>query len=235
MVLLDKTVMVVDDEPAMGQLLKTLFTREQAEVYTALTGEEGLRQFYERRPHMVIIDFILPGIDGLELCQRIRQLSDVPIIILTAYGDYQQAVASLDAGADDFVTKPFKGEELLARARAVLRRVENGALMPGAEIYDDGHLLIDLRRRLVSVAGQSVKLTPTEYDLLTFLLRNAGRVCTFGQILDNVWGGKYQSGTENIHVFIWHLRQKIEEDPKQPRYLISEHSVGYRFVRPRQK
>ena len=225
----NKTVLVIDDEPAMCQLVMTVFSKVGADVHSAVSGEEGLRALYKHRPDLVILDILLPGMDGLETCQRIRELSEVPIIMLSALSTGKQLVSTFNAGADDYVTKPFKPDELRARAMAVMRRAGDQNQMYPVPVYDDGHLRIDMDARKLTIDGEPVRLTNTEFKLLAHLYRHADFVCTFEQILDGVWSSQYRSAAENVHVYIWHLRQKLEENPKKPKYLISEHSVGYRF------
>jgi len=226
-----RSILVIDDEPAMCQLVETIFKKLDAEVNSALSGEEGLRKLYDLMPDLVVLDILLPGMDGIEVCKRIRDVSEVPIIILTAVNADKQLVNALQAGADDYVTKPFRTDELTARALAVLRRAGTKAQLYPVPVYNDGYLGIDLDNRRITIHDSALKLTATEFRLLAHLYRNADKVCTFEQILDSVWSTQYRSTAENVHVYIWHLRQKIEEDPKMPKYLVSEHSVGYRFVK----
>lgn len=227
--MLDKKILIVDDDFHIRQLVERAFTREGMQVYQASNGLEGLRQFYRQRPDLVILDIMMPEADGWETCRQIRQLSDVPILMLTALDQDEDIIRGLDYGADDFLSKPFSTNVLLARARAVLRRA---ALSPEEEkplAYDDNHLTIDLEAHRVLVRRKPIKLTRTEYRLLTYLLQHAGRVRTSQQILENVWGWEYQDSIDYVHVYISHLRRKIEEDPKNPKYLLTEHRVGYRF------
>jgi len=226
-----RSILVIDDEQAMCELVQTIFEKLNAEVDTALSGEDGLSKLYGLRPDLVILDILLPGMDGIEVCKRIRDVSEVPIIMLTAVGPDKQLVNALHAGADDYVTKPFKTDELVARALAVLRRAGTKAQLYPAPIYSDGYLGIDLDNRKITIEDNVLKLTATEFRLLAHLYRNSDKVCTFEQILDSVWSTQYRSTAENVHVYIWHLRQKIEVDPKMPKYIVSEHSVGYRFVK----
>ncbi|MGD2048664.1 MAG: response regulator transcription factor [Chloroflexota bacterium] len=225
----DKTVLIIDDEPAMCQLIMTVFAKVGAKVHMAFTGEQGLDMLIKHRPDLVILDILLPGIDGLEVCRQIRDYSEVPIVVLTAVGPEEQVVNALQAGADDYITKPFRTDELRARAMAIMRRAGTTLQLYPVPSYQDDYLTIDLDERRVLVRDDPVKLTSTEFKLLAYLYRHADNVCTFEQILDNVWSSHYRSSAENVHVYIWHLRQKLEEDPKNPTYLISDHSVGYRF------
>jgi DNA-binding response OmpR family regulator len=226
----EKRVLVVDDDPALLPLIEYTFAREGYEVVTACDGKEALREFFAHKPDLVILDIMMPRMDGWEACRRIREVSDVPIVMLTARGQDEDIVRGLEYGADDYLTKPFSIKVLLAHARAVLRR----AALPAVEYaepttYADDFLTIDLKERRVTVEGEHVKLTPTEYRLLAYLVQNAGQVLTFTQILQNVWGWEYQDDLDYVRVYVWHLRQKIEQDPKNPKYIQTEIGVGYRF------
>ncbi len=226
----EKRVLVVDDDPALLPLIEYTFAREGYEVVTACDGKEALREFFACKPDLVILDIMMPRMDGWEACRRIREVSDVPIVMLTARGQDEDIVRGLEYGADDYLTKPFSIKVLLAHARAVLRR----AALPPVEYaeptaYADDFLTIDLKERRVTVDGEQVKLTPTEYRLLAYLVQNAGQVLTFTQILQNVWGWEYQDDLDYVRVYVWHLRQKIEQDPKNPKYIQTEIGVGYRF------
>jgi len=228
---MEKTkVLVVDDDPALLSLIDYTFDREGYEVITASDGKEALRQFFARRPNLVILDVMMPRMDGWETCRRIREVSDIPIVMLTARGQDEDIVRGLEYGADDYLTKPFSIMVLLAHARAVLRRA---ALPPVDEeepaTYADDYFTIDLKERRVSVRGEPIKLTPTEYRLLAYMVQNANHVLTFQQILQNVWGWEYQDDLDYVRVYVWHLRQKLEEDPKNPQYIQTEIGVGYRF------
>ncbi len=226
----EKKVLVVDDDPALLPLIEYTFAREGYEVLTACDGKEALKEFFAHKPDLVILDIMMPRMDGWETCRRIREVSDVPILMLTARGQDEDIVRGLEYGADDYLTKPFSIKVLLAHARAVLRR----AALPPVEYaepttYADDFLTIDLKERRVTVGGEPVKLTPTEYRLLAYLVQNAGQVLTFTQILQNVWGWEYQDDLDYVRVYVWHLRQKLEQDPKNPRYIQTELGVGYRF------
>jgi two-component system KDP operon response regulator KdpE len=224
-----KIILVIDDDPEMLRLLEHIFSREGAQVCTAAGGQEGLRQFYNYPPHLVVLDVMMPEMDGWQVCARVRQMSDVPIIFLTALNAEAEIIHGLDTGAVDYVTKPFSPHVLVARARAALRQTE---LAPGTEktdTYRDDYLAIDLDTRQVTVRGEPVKLTKTEYRLLAYLVENAGQVLTPQQILEYVWGREYRDSIDYTHVYMWRLRQKLEEDPQNPRYLLTEHGLGYRF------
>jgi two-component system KDP operon response regulator KdpE len=172
---------------------------------------------------------MMPELDGWQVCQRIRGMSDVPIMMLTARRQETDIVKGLDLGADDYLTKPFRRGELLARVRAVLRRARIEALDPPGVAYQDDYLSIDLDARRVIVGGESIQLTPTEYRLLALLVSNGGRLLTFQQILESVWGFEYVDDLDYVRVYVWHLRRKLEPDPRNPRYLINVPNVGYRF------
>jgi two-component system KDP operon response regulator KdpE len=226
----DTKILVVDDDPALLPLIEYTFSKEGYEVYCAADGKEALREFFAHHPDLVILDILMPRMDGWETCRRIREVSEVPIIMLTARDQEEDIIQGLDYGADDYLTKPFSIKVLLAHARAVLRRA---ALPPlgdeEATTYADDYLTMDLRERRVTVDGELIKLTPTEYRLLAYLVQNDGRCLTSREILQNVWGWEYQDDVDYVRVYVWHLRQKLEEDPKNPRYIQTETGVGYRF------
>ena len=224
-----KRILVIDDDYNLCQMIKFSFNRAGAQVYTASDGREGLHQFYQHRPDLIVLDVRMPDIDGWETCRQIRLLSNIPIIMLTTLDKDDEIVRGLDYGADDFVTKPFSREVLMARARALLRRTELPAESDGENTYNDGHLVIDLTKHLVFVQGKPVQLTATEYRLLTYLFQNAGQVLTYQTILDRVWGWEYHDSIDYVHVYLSHLRRKLEEDPRCPKYLLTERGIGYRF------
>jgi DNA-binding response OmpR family regulator len=224
-----RRILVIDDNPDLLWVVEHAFSRAGGQVYTAANGLEGVRQFVAHRPHLVILDLMMPHMDGWEVCRRIRLLSDVPIIILTVLEREDNIIRGLDCGADDYVTKPFSLDVLLARARATMRRAELVPTIDTPLVYSDGYLTIDLDKRQVLVRGQPVRLRVTEYRLLAYLLQNADRVLTFAQILDNIWGHEYQDSVNYVHVYISHLRGKLEKDPKRPQYLLNVRGVGYRF------
>lgn len=224
-----KKVLVVDDDIHIGHLVKATFTTEGADVILAANGQEGLRQFYAHKPDIVIIDLMMPELDGWETSQRMLEMANVPIIMLTSLSDDEDVIRGLEHGAIDYVTKPFSPKVLVARAKAALRHAapENSTLE--SHVYRDDRLLINLHEKRVLVNGEPIKLTKTEYRLLAYLCHNAGRVLSFQQILENVWGWEYQESIEYVHVYVSRLRQKIEQDPKSPRYLLTEYGIGYRF------
>ena len=227
-----KKILVIDNDPETLRLVEFSFSGAEARVFKASTGQEGLRQFYAKQPDLVILDITMPKMDGWEVCRRIHQISSIPIIILTELGGEENIVRGLDCGAVDYVTKPFSPKVLVARAQAALRWPGIASGRPEPPSYCDNYLTIDLKAHRVLVCGKPVKLTTTEYTLLSYLFLNAGQVLTFRQILEHVWGMGYQDSINYVHVYMSHLRNKLEEDPKNPRYLLTEHGVGYRFRQP---
>ncbi|HUK90329.1 MAG TPA: response regulator transcription factor [Blastocatellia bacterium] len=221
-------VLVVDDEPQILRVMRASLPARGYEVRTAPGGMEALDEIHKEMPDLVILDLVMPGLSGLEVCRRIRDFSAIPIIVLSAKGSEKDKVAALDLGADDYITKPFGMDELLARMRAVLRRTPSA----GAEedTLEVGDLSIFKDERRVTVAGAEVKLTPKEFDLLKYLVVNAGKVVTHRALLQAVWGSQSSEQTEYLRVFVNQLRRKIEPDPQHPRYIITEPWVGYRFV-----
>jgi two-component system KDP operon response regulator KdpE len=223
-------ILVVDDEPQLARVLRTGLKTHGYDVRVAADGVSALETFGDWRPDLVVTDLAMPNMGGLELCRRLRQLSQLPIIVLSVRGEEKTKVEALDAGADDYVTKPFGMDELLARVRAQLRRAQTSAVneAPSA-VLEDGDFRIDLEARGVSVRGGEVHLTPKEYDLLVYFVRHAGKVLTHRTLLGAVWGGNYTEQGEYLRVFVGQLRKKIELDPSNPRYLLTEPWVGYRF------
>ena len=227
----NKKVLIIDDDAGFLYLASLLFKKAGATVFTARDGLEGISKLFTHQPDLTILDVTMPGLNGFEVCKRIRQISDTPIIMLTALNDEQDMLRGLKAGADDFLSKPFNPEILLARARTVLRRTDHRQSQTDTFNYDDGHLSIDMERRHVLLNDKRIKLTPIEFRLLTYLVRNPRKVLTFEQILANVWGNEYRGNLDYVHVYISHLRNKIEEHPKSPRYILTVHGIGYIFER----
>ena len=223
----NKKVLVIDDEPQITRVLRHSLAAHRYDVRTAADGVSGLDTFRDWNPDLIITDLQMPEMDGIDLCREIRKASTVPIIVLSVRGEERTKVKALDAGADDYVTKPFGIDELLARVRAALRRTRNGEDAPA--VMAEGDLTIDPATRQVTVAGEQVHLTPKEFDLLAFLFRNRGRVVTHRAILAAVWGGEHTEQPEYLRVFVGQLRKKIEPEPSQPRYILTEPWVGYRF------
>ncbi|MBE7468091.1 MAG: DNA-binding response regulator [Anaerolineae bacterium] len=225
-----KRILVVDDDPVIIELLVSALAEAGVEIYTANNGREGLQKFYAQRPDLVISDVMMPDMEGWEICRIIRQLSDVPIIMLTIQADDTQIIRGLDSGADDYITKPFNAKVVLARVRAALRRAyQSTPVNNKSATYSDSYLTIDIEHNLVTVCGEPIKLTSLEYRLLAYLLQHPNRVLTTQQILENVWGWEYQDEASHVRIYMWHLRQKLEADPKKPKYLLTEYGLGYRF------
>jgi len=224
-----KNVLIADDDAIMRQLVEQVIIRSGNNIYSAEDGADALHQFYTYQPDLVILDVTMPNMTGWEVCRHIRQFSSVPIIMLTAMGSERDILRGFEEGADDYVTKPFSANILQARIQAALRRGKGGAQAQQATTYSDDYLTLDLSQRRMLVGGKLVKLTATEYRLLSFLFQNSGQVLTFSQILENVWGGEYRDNSDYVHVYIWHLRKKLEKNPKNPQYILTEHGVGYRF------
>lgn len=223
-------ILVVDDEPQIARVLRTGLKTHGYDVRVAPDGVSAIETFNDWHPDLVVTDLAMPNLDGLELCHRLRAISQLPIIVLSVRGEEKTKVQALDAGADDYVTKPFGMDELLARVRAQLRR----AMMPplsevSATVLAVGDFSIDLEARSVFVREAEVHLTPKEYDLLVHFVRHAGKVLTHHRLLGAVWGGDYTEQGEYLRVFVGQLRKKIEANPSSPRYILTEPWVGYRF------
>jgi two-component system, OmpR family, KDP operon response regulator KdpE len=224
-----KKVLVVDDEPQITRVLRHSLTAHRYDVRTAADGVSALDTFRDWHPDLIITDLQMPEMDGIEFCREVRKVSTVPIIVLSVKGEERTKVLALDAGADDYVTKPFGIDELLARVRASLRRSPD-THEDAESILMDGDFRIDPSTREVTVNTESVHLTPKEFDLLVFLFRNRGKVITHRTILTAIWGGNSTEQTEYLRVFIGQLRKKIEKDPARPKYIRTEPWVGYRFL-----
>lgn len=226
--MIKKTViLVVDDEPQILRVMRASLPPRGYEVVTAHSGQEALDQIQKEMPDLIILDLVMPEMSGLEVCRQVREFSSVPIVVLSAKGSEHDKITALDLGADDYVTKPFSMDELLARVRAVLRRT------PAAEdnpVLKADELIIELYTRRVTVSGQEVKLTPKEFDVLKYLVQNAGKVVTHRTLLRAVWGWSSSEQTEYLRVVINQLRRKIEPNPQNPRYILTEPWIGYRFV-----
>jgi two-component system, OmpR family, KDP operon response regulator KdpE len=223
----ESRILVVDDETQITRVLRTALTAQRYDVRVANDGDMALEIMKDWTPHLVITDLAMPNLDGVGLARRIRQSSEIPIIVLSVRGQDRAKVEALDAGADDYVTKPFSTNELLARIRAQLRRVPPAG---NAEpVIASGDFRIDLEARSVKVAGREVHLTPKEFDLLVYLARHAGKVVTHRALLGAVWGAESTEQPEYLRVFIGQLRKKIEADPAEPKYLLTEPWIGYRF------
>jgi two-component system KDP operon response regulator KdpE len=225
-------ILVVDDEPQIRRSLQVNLESRGYAVDTAETGKQALALFLNRRPDVMIVDLLLPDINGVEVTQRIRESSTVPMIVLSAIGEERRKVEALEAGADDYMTKPFGMEELLARIRSLLRRAAGAqSLQP---VFIAGRMCVNFDRREVTIDDKPVKLTPTEYDLLKYLIEHAGKVLTHRMILQAVWGQAYVDQAQYLRVFIGQLRRKIEKVPARPSFIITDPGVGYRFCADRE-
>jgi two-component system KDP operon response regulator KdpE len=224
-----QNILVADDESQITRVLRTALASHGYNVRTAADGDEALEVMRQWVPDLVITDLSMPNMGGLELCRRIRSKSSIPIIVLSVRGEEKPKVEALDSGADDYVTKPFNMNELVARVRAALRRAARPAHDESASKIEAGDFHIDLNTRLVTVRGREVRLTPKEFDLLSYLLKNPGRVITHHTLLASVWGGMSTQQPEYLHVFMNHLRKKLEPEDGSLRYIVTEKWVGYRF------
>lgn len=223
-----KRILVVDDEQQITLVLRSGLTRHGYDVRVANEGEAALELFHAWTPDLVITDLSMPNMSGLKLCQKLRAESSVPIIVLSVKNDEVTKVEALDTGADDYVTKPFGMSELLARVRAALRRSPDAS--PDEQTIHDGDFTVDFTTRKVAVNGRDIRLSPKEFDLLVFFIRNSGKVLTHRTLLGKIWGGDYTDQAEYLRVFVRHLRKKIEPNPAKPRYILTEPWVGYRFI-----
>lgn len=220
-------ILIIDDEPQIGRALRLILSAHGFDVHVATTGEEGLDLAATTAPDVVVLDLMLPGMSGLDVCAELRRWSKAPILVLSAKGDERDKVQALDLGADDYLTKPFGTEELTARLRALLRRVGGEQASP---ILQSGDLRLDTVRRLVTRGDTPIHLTPTEYELLRFLMSSAGKVVTHQTLLRAVWGTEYEDAGANLRVFVGQLRRKIEPDPAHPTFIRTEPGIGYRFM-----
>jgi two-component system KDP operon response regulator KdpE len=222
-------ILVIDDEPQILRALRTILSAHQYRVTVARSGEEGLALAAAEQPDIIILDLGLPDMDGIQVCEQLRQWTQVPVIILSVRSEEREKVRALDRGADDYLVKPFGAQELLARIRVALRHL---AKSQGEHetVIATGELVIDLARHIVTRSESEVKLTATEFNLLAYLAGHANRVLTHQNILNHVWGPEYSENVEYLRVFMSQLRKKLEDQPKQPRHLVSEPGVGYRFV-----
>jgi two-component system KDP operon response regulator KdpE len=221
-------ILVVDDELQILRVLRASLPLWGYQVRTAQGGAEALDEIAKEMPDLIILDLAMPGMSGLDVCRRVREYSPVPVIVLSAKGSEADKVAALDIGADDYVTKPFAMNELMARVRAVLRR--SAAADADSRMLNVGDLSIDLDERRVVLSGKEIKLTPKEFEVLKYLVSNTGKVITHRALLQAVWGSESSEQTEYVRVFINQLRRKIEQDPQHPKYILTEPWVGYRFV-----
>ena len=225
----DKTILVVDDEPRMVQFISMNLDLEGFRVVSATNGYEAVEKVNRELPDLVILDIMMPDMDGFETLKKIREVSTVPVIFLSVKGEEFDRVHGLDLGADDYITKPFSPRELVSRIRAVLRRTEAKALTARSEIVVDDELCINFDQRKIIVRGQEIQLRPTEHRLLYQLVNNAGKLLSHETLLSRVWGPEYRGEDQYVRLYITYLRQKIEKDPKNPKYILSERGLGYRF------
>jgi two-component system KDP operon response regulator KdpE len=222
-------ILVIDDEEPTVQLLGMLLERRGYEVIKALRAEDGLRKAYRTHPDLVLLDIMMPDMDGWEVCRRLRELSDVPIVFLTARTDIKDVVKGLEMGADDYVIKPYDNDELVARIRAHLRRSPT-PLVSEELVFDGGEFRINFLNREVKVHTRTIHLTPKEFNLLGVLVRNAGRVITRAELVREAWGPEYGDAIDSLKLYIHYLRQKLENDPQRPEYILTSRGVGYRFA-----
>ena len=225
-----KRILIADDEDVLRDFISRNLRARGFEVFEASNGLEAVAQWERENPHLLILDIMMPRMDGLEVCQRVREQSSVPIIVLTALDAERDKVMALDLGADDYLTKPFGVEELLARVRAVLRRTQSETPTSNSTVKQFDDLQIDLLGHVVRLKGAEVRLSPTEFSLLAQLVSNEGKVLTHRALLQSIWGPEYGGEAEYLRVYINRLRHKLESDPANPRYLLTEPGVGYRFV-----
>ena len=223
------TVLIVEDDPNTVDLVQLYLRRDGHKVLAALDGREGLRLAREAKPDLVVLDLMLPGLDGMEICRILREESDVPIVMLTARVEEEDRLAGLDLGADDYVAKPFSPRELAARIRAVLRRTASGALDRGPTELRCGDITANLHLRRVNVRQASVRLTPTEFRLLVLLMQNPGRVFSREEIMDKVLGSDFDGFDRAVDAHVSNLRRKLEADPQKPRYVHTVYGMGYKF------
>ena len=226
----NRVILVVDDEERMARFIRLNLEHDGFKVVEAYRGLQAVQALRDSIPDVVLLDVMLPDLDGFEVLRLIREISSVPVIMLTAKGEEDDRVRGLELGADDYVTKPFSPRELVSRVRAVLRRSETASSGPHEIVEVDDRLKIDFSRREIWIEGKLVKLRPTEYRLLYHLVQNAGWVMTYDQILSKVWGYEYRDEPHYVRLYINYLRQKLEKDPANPKYILTERGVGYRFV-----
>jgi len=227
-----KRILIVDDELSIIKFLRATLTAKDYEVLTAMNGAEALRVFEGNLPDLVILDITMPEMGGFDVCKRLREWTQVPIIMLSARGDEADKVKCLNLGADDYLTKPFGIEELMARIKAVMRRTKTAAATAGRSSFTCGNIIVNFANRQVTVNGKEVRLTKTEYNLLQELVLNANKVLTHSMLLGKVWGPEYGSEKEYLRVFISRLRKELEPDPINPRYLLTIPGIGYQFKAP---
>lgn len=230
-----RRILVVDDEPDLVHAVRLYLEMEGYLVFAASNGYEALEKVREKLPDLVVLDVMMPDMDGFETLQKLREVHHVPVIMLTVRGEEADKVRGLQMGADDYVTKPFSQKELLSRIQAVLRRAEMPPMAPKTQMKVDDELILDFARNEVIVRGEPVTLTPTEHRLLYHLVSNPGHVLTYETLLAKVWGYEYREEAHYVRLYVNYLRQKIERDPARPKYILTERGLGYRFVDFRQR
>lgn len=226
---MNEKILIIDDEETTVQLLGILLEHKGFDVVRAYRAEDGLRMAYRTHPDLVLLDIMMPDMDGWEVCRRLRDLSDVPIVFLTAKSEIKDVVRGLEMGADDYIVKPYDNDELVARVRAHLRRVPSTSVTEEV-IFDGGDFRMNFLNREVTVREDSVHLTPKEFDLLSVLVRNAGRVMTRHELVTEAWGPEYADAIDSLKLYIHYLRRKIEKDHTHPKYILTARGVGYRFA-----
>jgi len=229
-----KKILIIDDEDDIRLFVDTRLQRAGYETLEASDGLEGMRRFYSDRPDLVVLDIAMPEMDGWQVMERIREVSSVPVLMLTAAAQERDKIRGLTGGADDYVTKPFSGDEFLARVAALLRRTAGGQEEPTANVYRDSEISIDFPRHEVIIRGQQVDPSPTEFRLLSVLTKNAGQVLSQDQLLDHVWGQDYAESLDVVRLYVGYLRKKIEVDPAKPELVETVRGFGYRYRRPNQ-
>ena len=226
-------LLIVDDEPDVVEVVRLTFSLQWqgCDLATASDGETALALFEEEQPDVVILDIGLPDMSGFDVCRKLREVSDVPIVMLTVRGEEMSKIKGLELGADDYITKPFSPLELVARIKAIMRRVDALPQAAFAPAFNSGHLTVNVATRTVTVRGEPVRLTPTEYTLLFHLVHNAGRIMPYGTLLTKVWGREYRDDLDCLKVHVARLRNKIEDDARDAKYIVNERGIGYRFIK----
>ena len=226
-------LLIVDDEPDVVEVVRLTFSLQWqgCDLATASDGETALALFEEEQPDVVILDIGLPDMSGFDVCRKLREVSDVPIVMLTVRGEEMSKIKGLELGADDYITKPFSPLELVARIKAIMRRVDALPQAAFGPAFTSGHLTVDFATRTVTVRGEPVRLTPIEYTLLFYLVHNAGRIVPYGTLLSKVWGREYRDDLDCLKVHVARLRNKIEDDARDAKYIVNERGIGYRFIK----
>jgi len=228
-------VLIADDEPAIRKFVRANLEARGYEIISTMDGSEAIQALEKELPDLMILDIMMPKMDGFEVCRRVREWSQIPIIILSARGGEMDKVKCLETGADDYITKPFGVDELMARVKAVMRRARSSSESTSLPVYDCGDLIVDFVKHLVTLGGQNVNLTATEYRMLSYLAMNAGRVITGGQILDHVWGEEYSGADHLLQVNIGRLRQKLGDSARDPKYIQTKAGIGYMMTKGSEK